>query len=88
MSDAHFNERKKEIENDQIRMDKWDEPLIPDRMAILRDLVKTVKHILVYLDEINETLSDDDGLLDELAEDLRGLDERVKVLERRFTSDG
>ncbi len=72
-SDAHFAERAQGIEKDQIRMDKWDEPLIPDRMAILRDLVKTVKHILDYLDEINQTLSDVDGLLDILAEDLRAI---------------
>lgn len=73
MTDAHFTERKHGIEKDKIRMEKWLRPPISDRLVLLRDLVKTVNNILLYLGEINETLSDDDRLLDSLAEDLRAL---------------
>lgn len=82
MTDAHFTSRKNGIEKDKARMDKWNEPPIPDRMTLLRDLTKTVNHVLIYLEEINQTLDDDDGLLDILEENYHNLDERLKKLEQ------
>jgi hypothetical protein len=73
MPDAFFNERKNGIEKDKVRMGKWLRPPISDRIVLLQDLIRTVNHMLAYLAEINQTLSDDDGLLDELAEELRAL---------------
>ncbi len=73
ITNAHFTERCRGIERDKIRMRKWLELPISDRLILLRDLIRTVNNILVYLDEINHTLDNDDGLLDELAEELRRL---------------